>query len=661
LSEIRYVKKRDGRRERFDRKRIEAAIERCLFETGEKLDTGKLTDEVVSELEGEPHVEEIQNKVVEVLSRYSPKASRAYSIYRNEKEKVRKDLGVKLTMNALILLRERYLRNETPSEMFRRVAKHVAGAEKKYGTWSREIEEDFYNMMASLEFLPNSPTLFNAGTRIGALSACYVLPVRDSLKSIFTAVRDTAIVLKTGGGVGFDFSEIRPRGDVVSSTGGTSSGPVSFMKVFDVTAEVVKSGGRRRGAMMGVLSISHPDIFEFIECKRSGGFENFNISVAVTDKFMRCIEMDSEFHLINTRTGSASSVNARKIWRKIVFNAWRSGDPGLIFIDEINRKNPVPGEKIHATNPCGEVPLLPYESCNLGSINLVKMLKGKRIDWKKLSKTVRNAVRFLDDVIEASRFPLKKIEKKTKENRKIGLGVMGFAEMLALMEIPYDSEKALNVAERLMRFISEEARKVSEELGEERGSFPNFEKSIWYGRYSEMRNATVTAIAPTGSISIIAGCSSGIEPVFALCFVRNVLGGKKLIEVNPVFERVAKEKGFYSASLMKELAKKGSLSGIEDVPDDVKRIFVTALEIEPEWHVRMQAAFQKYVDNSVSKTVNLRANESVDTVDRVFRLAYKLGCKGITVYRYGSKRKQVFTMGAFVCADSEYSGGCPVC
>ncbi len=577
-----------------------------------------------------------------------------------------------LTKNAKILLEKRYLRKdekgriiETPDQMFRRVAKAIAKVDERYGKTKEEVKESerkFYSMMKNLEFLPNSPTLMNAGTDINQLSACFVLPVEDSMESIFDAVKNMAIIQKSGGGTGMDFSKIRPKGDVVRSTGGVASGPVSFMRVFDIATEVTKQGGRRRGANMGVLRYDHPDIREFITAKSEKEIlENFNLSVAVEDRFMEMVKNSEDYWLINPRNGSkVEKVNAREIFDLIVDSAWKNGDPGLIFLDEVNRKHPLP-EKISTTNPCGEVPLLPYESCNLGSINLTKMLRksgdGWEIDYDRLEETVKNSVHFLDNVIDANEYPLPEIEEMTKKNRKIGLGVMGWAEMLIRLQIKYDSEKAIRLAEELMSFITRTAREKSVELGEERGSFPNFERSIWSKNYECMRNATVTSIAPTGSISIIAGCSSSIEPLFAIAYIRHVLDGESLLEINPEFEEVARERGFYSRELMEEISKKGSLKDV-NVPEDVKELFVTALDIKPEWHVRMQAAFQKHTDNAVSKTVNLAASATRKDVEDVFMLAYELKCKGITIYRYGSRAKQVLYIEEKVRAKPEYSGGC---
>ena len=1053
---ITKIKKRDGRVVDFDSNRIKDAVHKAFIavelENGER--AGSATKEVVRLLEEKfvdriPSVEDAQDLVIAVLKKNGyEKVAAEYQDYRKKKEEIRElrgKLGIadtKLTVNALEVLNRRYLLKdemeriiETPAQLFTRVAEATAKIDEKYGEEPKESEKIFYDMMTRLEFIPNSPTLFNAGTEIGQLSACFVLPVGDSLESIFDAVKSMALIEKSGGGVGFDFSKLRPNGDIVRSTKGVASGPVSFMRVFDTSTEVIKAGGKRRGAMMGILRVDHPDIIEFITSKQKSEFlSNFNISVAVTDNFMKTLEEDGEYWLINPRNKEkVRKLKAKNVWNLMAKSAWESGDPGVIFIDEINRHNPTPQVgKIESTNPCitsdawimtedgprqvkelygkkftaivnnekwkssengffstgtkpvyqlktregfelrltkdhpvmkvkritrykmerewvnaetlktgdkivlnnhrslngwkgkygeregylnglllgdgtikkdkvilsswgdgkgskavrslafayaetlphrsnfngwmrvkgrkeyrmsmgyfkklamelglkpgmktitkemeqtfsefckgllrglfdadgsvqgrqskgvsirlaqsnleilkavqrillrfgifskiyvnrrgegiskmpngkggtknylhkpqhelviskeniryfyqkvgfgnshkmeklekavksykrkmnrerfiatvneitqsaleevydakipginafdangfyvhncGEQPLLPYESCNLGSINLLRMVENGKINWEKLRETVRNAVHFLDNIIDANNYPLKEIEAITRANRKIGLGVMGFADMLIKLGIRYDSEEALQLAENLMKFIEEEAHKKSVEIGEERGSFPNFEKSIWKDKYSAMRNATVTTIAPTGSISIIAGCSSGIEPIFAISFIRNVLGGTRLFETNPLFEAIAKERGFYSAELLERIAKTGSAQKIEAVPEDVKKIFVTALDIQPEWHVRMQAAFQKYTDNAVSKTVNLPNEAMVEDVRKVYELAWKLKCKGVTVFRYGSKPEQVLYIGEiktketkFVAAESEYAGGCP--
>jgi ribonucleoside-diphosphate reductase alpha chain len=521
--------------------------------------------------------------------------------------------------------------------------------------------------MSRLEFLPNSPTLFNAGTGTGlAMSACYVLPVEDSLEDIFSSVKNMALIEQSGGGVGFDFSRLRPAGDIVRSTKGVASGPVSFMRAFDVATDIIKSGGKRRGAMMAILRVDHPDILEFISSKATPGvLTNFNISVAATDDFMRAVEDGEEYGLVNPRTGElVRKLNARRVWELMAENAWKGGDPGVIFIDEINRHNPTPrAGRIEATNPCGEQPLLPYESCNLGSINLSRMVKGGGVDWEKMRSTIRVGIHFLDNVIDVNPYPLKEIDAITRANRKIGLGVMGFAEILIRLGIPYDSERALELGERIARFLEEEAVKASEELAGPRGPFLNFPGSIWR---TPRRNATVTTIAPTGTISIIAGCSSGIEPLFAIAFMRHVLSGEKLFEINSIFERMSKDRGFYGADLLDEIARLGTLNGVKGVPEDVRKLFVTAHDIPPEWHVRMQAAFQKYNENAVSKTVNLPGDATPEDIKKIYWLAYKLKCKGVTVYRYGSKGEQVLNLGLGeeaakrrVTASGEYAGGMP--
>lgn len=685
---ISEIKKRDGRIVKFEQQKITDAIHKALVASGHE---GKrvryLSDGVVDVLNKRfedriPNVEDIQNIVIEVLNKKGFEGvGEEYSNYRKWKEELRElkqTFGIegKLTVNALEVLKKRYLLKnerdeivETPEQMFRRVAKAIAEVDKKYGDDYRRSEQEFFSIMSRLEFLPNSPTLFNAGTgKILGLSACYVLDMKDSLESIFNTLKSLALIQQSGGGVGVNFSKLRPKGDAIRSTGGTSSGPVSFMKIFDTTTETMKSGGRRRGASIGILNCNHPDIVEFITAKANGNsFQNFNLSVAITDEFMKAVKESREYSLINPRDESVvKRLKARHVWSLIAENAWKTGDPGVIFIDEINRSNPTPAVgRIETVNPCGEVCLLPFESCNLGSINLSKMVSFENekteVDWNKLERTVRIAVHFLDNVIDANYYALPETEKITKDNRKIGLGIMGWAEFLILLGVPYDSNEALKLAERVMKFILENARKNSEELGLKRGSFPNFEKSVFYGKRKAMRNATVCSIAPTGSISIIAGASSGIEPLFGVSFMRNVLEGAKLFEVNPLFEKISKERDFYSAKLLERIAKSGSVQGIKEIPKDVGRIFVTALDIKPEWHVKMQASFQKYVDNSISKTVNLPEGATVNDVRKIFDMAHALKCKGITVYRYGSRPQQVLTFEDKVTADSEYSGGCLSC
>lgn len=588
---------------------------------------------------------------------------------------------LKLSINAQKVLERRYLIKddqgnvtESPEEMFHRVASNVAGADLKYDENAdiKSLTGKFYQLMAGMDFLPNSPTLMNAGTTMNQLSACFVLPVQDSVEGIFNSLKYMALIHKSGGGVGFSFSKLRPSGDLVQTTVGIASGPVSFMRIYDTATEVIKQGGRRRGANMGILNVEHPDIMEFITAKGNGKSDadllltNFNLSVAVNDLFIRKVHDDGEIELINPRNREVvKKVPARMIFDLMVEMAWKTGDPGILFLDEINRTNPTPHLGwINATNPCGEQPLLDYESCNLGSLNLARMVENGEILWEKLDDTIKIAVHFLDNVIDVNQYPIEEIKKRTLLTRKIGLGVMGFADMLIKLEIPYNSPEALQVTEKIMGFISENAREASVELGKIRGSFPTFKDSKWDREgYLTMRNATTTTIAPTGSISIIAGVSSGIEPLFAVSFQREVMDGTRLLEVNSLFEEIARERGFYSEELMREIARSGSLQGLEEIPDDIQRLFVTTYQVHPTWHVRMQAAFQRYVDNGVSKTVNLPSDSTLKDVREVFLLAYKLKCKGITVYRYGSKKKQVLYVGkvdhGYLSAESEYSGGCP--
>jgi len=570
-----------------------------------------------------------------------------------------------LTENAKKVLEARYLRRndegvviETPDELLKRVAGAVSAAELQYGDPSsaRVWEERFHDAMSSLRFLPNSPTLMNAGTPLGQLSACFVLPVNDSIEDIFDAVKNMALIQRTGGGTGFSFSRLRPKGSVVSSTGGESSGPVSFMKIFDSATENIKQGGRRRGANMGVLRVDHPDILEFITAKlEEGELGNFNLSVGITDAFMDALETDAEYVLRDPRSGEASSrLRAKGVFGKIAECAWRTGDPGALFLDTINRSHPLRtlGD-IESTNPCGEVPLLPYESCNLASVNLAAMLSDNEttIDWERLGETVRLGVRFLDDVIDVNKFPVPETAAVTRGNRKIGLGVMGFAEMLIRLGISYNSPGAADFAERVMSVIYDEAFRASAELALERGVFPNWQKSVYAERGARLRNGTLTSIAPTGTISIIAGTTSGIEPLFALAYKRkNVLRGETLYEVNPLFLEYCIQSGItpreFHERLMPELISAGCISDTVGAPGELKGLFATALEIPCEQHIKIQAAFQKHVDNSVSKTVNMPESAGVADVEKAYLDAYRLGCKGITVFRYGSRRKQVLEIGS---------------
>ena len=567
-----------------------------------------------------------------------------------------------LSENAVTVLERRYLKKdadgnpiETPWHMFRRVAAAVAGAEKAYGGEDavKEMTEVFYDMMTEMRFLPNSPTLMNAGRELGQLAACFVLPVEDSMEGIFDALKNAALIHKSGGGTGFSFSRLRPKESRVGSTGGVASGPVSFMRIFNTATEQVKQGGTRRGANMAIMRVDHPDILEFIECKKNHTeLNNFNISVAVTDHFMEAVKNDETYDLINPNGNQKTGeLNARDVYTLLVENAWDSGDPGIVFIDRINRDNPTPAiGEIESTNPCGEQPLLPMEACNLGSINLAKFVtkgeNGVELDYDALSKTVHHSVRFLDNIIDVACYPLPEITELVRGNRKIGLGVMGFADLLFHLGIGYNTPKALETAATVMQFVQKTAHDASRALAQERGTFKNFDKSIFIGQKGqEYRNATTTTIAPTGTLSIIANCSSGIEPLFALSFVRNVMDNDKLLEVNPIFEKVAKERGFYSKDLMSRIAEAGTIAHMDEVPDDVKKVFVTAHDITPEWHVKMQGVFQEQTDNAVSKTVNLPRDATIEDVRKVYDLAFELGCKGVTTYRDGSKANQVLSVG----------------
>jgi ribonucleoside-diphosphate reductase alpha chain len=577
-------------------------------------------------------------------------------------EAIMKESGMfNISENTRTVLERRYLKKdidgnlqETPEELFKRVATHIAEAEGFYedGLDPSKVSDAFYRLMTEFKFLPNSPTLMNAGNELGQLAACFVLPVEDSLDGIFDAVKNAALIHKSGGGTGFSFSRLRAKDCRVGSTGGVASGPVSFMKIFNTATEQVKQGGTRRGANMAILRVDHPDVLGFIHCKSDNDtLNNFNISVGVTDAFMQAVREGGDYDLIDPRDGKpCGSLNARDVYESLIHQAWFNGDPGIIFLDRINRDNPTPAiGEIESTNPCGEQPLLPMEACNLGSINLAKCVltvgRKTRIDFDTLKEVVWLAVRFLDDTIEMSRYPLDEIDKMVKGNRKIGLGVMGFADLLYMMGVPYNSDEAVGLAEKLMGFVQAEAHEASRHLAVSRGPFPNIDKSVFKGDEDRAyRNATCTTIAPTGTLSILANCSSGIEPVFALSYVRRVMDGDELLEVNPLFEAMAKERGFYSKELMASIAEKGTIAHMKEIPEDVRRVFVTAHDISSEWHVRMQAAFQNHTDNAVSKTVNLPQEATAEDVQSIYDMAFDLCCKGVTIYRDGSKQNQVLSV-----------------
>ena len=567
---------------------------------------------------------------------------------------------MELSKNALTVLERRYLiKNgegvviETVEELFRRVAGAIAASDRRYDENAdcEALADSFYRMMTNLEFLPNSPTLMNAGRPLGQLSACFVLPVEDTMEGIFETIKQAALIHKSGGGTGFSFSRLRPCGSAVNSTGGVASGPISFMKVFNMATEAVKQGGTRRGANMGILRVDHPDIMEFIHCKTNNKeITNFNISVGLTEKFMNAVEAGKDYELVDPHGGRVTgTLNAREVFECIVDAAWHNGEPGIIFLDRLNRDNVVPkAGEIESTNPCGEQPLLPYESCNLGSINLTKMLREENgvysFDWDKLKATAKKAVHFLDNVIDANKYPLKEIDFMTKQTRKVGLGVMGWADALLRLKIPYTSEQAVRLAETVMRAVTEAGREESRELAKARGTFPLFQEST-LDQELPQRNATVTTIAPTGTLSLLASCSSGVEPIFGYVYIRNIMDGTEMIEVNPILREVLEERGLYSDELMKKIAKQGSLEGIEEIPEEIRRVFVSAHEVSPEFHIRMQAAFQRHTDNAVSKTVNFCNSATREEVAEVYKLAFRLGCKGVTIYRDGSRSEQVLNIG----------------
>ena len=703
------IKKRDGRVVPFDPQKITTAIFKAGRATEEfdSPEADRLSSLVVDEIIDRGFngdliaVEQVQDMVELVLIKGGwTKTAKAYKLYREEHRKTRvvKSLvgvedDLKLSVNALEVLKKRYLRKnergevtETPSEMFRRVAKNVASADLIYDPKADVLrtEETFFQTLTNLEFLPNSPTLRGAGRSIQQLSACFVIPVEDSIEGIFDALKYTALVHKGGGGTGFSFGRLRPRGDRVGTTGGRSSGPVSFMRVFNAVTQEITQGGTRVGANMGILPVDHPDILDFITCKADGtSFLNFNISVALTEVFMEAVRSKRHYNLVNPRTGGVvRQLPARDVFEILVAMAWKNGDPGIIFIDRINQDNPVPGVgEIEATNPCGEQPLLPFESCNLGSINLSRMVVDGKISWEKLESVVRAGVHFLDNVIDKNKFPLEEIRKNTLANRKIGLGVMGFADMLVKLGVPYNSKKALKIGESVMEFVTKKAREESVLLGEERGSFPNFEDSVWPAKgFTHLRNATLTTIAPTGTLSTLANCSSGIEPIYALAYSRKSIFSERgawaleFMVVNEQFADWARREEVYSEELIARVAQAGgSVQGFKELPSKMKEIFVTAHDISPKDHIRMQATFQKNVDNAISKTVNFSSTAAPADVAKVYMLAYKLGCKGVTIYRDKSRDVQILDtegaknllLDAKVAEDKlgqeDENGSCPEC
>jgi ribonucleoside-diphosphate reductase alpha chain len=669
---MKIVIKRDGTRQRFNKNKITGAIQKALDATEEVAEVGNLTEQVCKKLKGqkEVKVEGIQDIVEQALvSNNLYKVAKAYILYRKKRQEIRMlahTLGIKdvgnFSVNALQVLASRYLRRdenrnivEQPSMLFRRTADTIANVDLAYGESKESVKvlsEDFYRVMINNEFMPNSPTLMNAGTSLGQLAACFVLPVNDSIEEIFDTIKFTAMIHKSGGGTGFSFSHIRPEGDLVQTTGGIASGPLSFMEVFNAATEVIKQGGKRRGANLGVLNVTHPDIFDFVTAKtREGKFENFNISVGMSNDFVTAVTNDTSYWLVNPRTQKQTrKVKARAVWDLMITEAWRSGDPGIIFLDTVNNStsNCIPKYgPIESTNPCGEVPLYPYEVCNLGSINLSTCVKNKQVDYDKIKYLSELGVHFLDNVIDANKYPLEQIKKMAMLTRRIGLGIMGFADMLIQLGIPYDSDRAIDIAYKVMRQIKTTAHNESALLGGIRGSFPDFENSVWPKQgFKQLRNCCCTTIAPTGTISIIAGgCSSGIEPLFSVSYVRQVSEslGANLVEINPQFEQVMVREGLYNDELLEKVSKSTSIQTIEDIPEDLRKIFKTAHDIAPEWHVRMQAVFQAHVDNAISKTINFPEWATPRDIEDAYMLAWKLGCKGITVYRDKCKSKQVLT------------------
>lgn len=689
--------KRDGRQTPFDATKITTAIYKAAKAVNQPLNPTIITNSVLELLnktytnEQPPTVEQISDIVEQTLIQHNhTDIAKAYILYRQKRteERTAKEALIgglpvtnkKITINALRVLKERYLLKdsqgkiiETPDHLFWRIANNIAKSDKLYDADAdiQRTAQAFYDMLSNLDFLPNSPTLMNAGTKIQQLSACFVLPIEDNMEGIFTTLLHTALIHKSGGGTGFSFSRLRSKNSVVQSTQGVASGPVSFLKVYNAATDVIKQGGKRRGANMGILRIDHPDILEFINCKeKNEDITNFNISVALTDEFMRAMEKDEEYALKNNNGETISTLSARTVFDILVSAAWRNGDPGIIFVDKINDQNPTPAlGNIESTNPCGEQPLLPYEACNLGSINLGNFVTNKTVDWERLRTVIHIAIHFLDNVIDMNNLPIPQITKLVQANRKIGLGVMGWADMLLQLQIPYNSEEGVCKAEDVMRFIKTEADHASEILAHKRGPFPNWNDSIYNreskhfkGSHRLLRNATRTTLAPTGTIGMIADCSGGIEPLFALSYVKRVMDGKELFYLDKNFKKALEERGMYTEQLLQKVVNRGSIQDIPEIPIDLKNIFVVSHDISPEYHVKMQGAFQKYVDNAVSKTVNFSHNATVDDVRAVYLMAHQLGCKGITIYRDGSKENQVLNLNINIKKEkSNQKDICPEC
>ncbi len=680
LTSIKSIIKRDGRTEDFDLKKIEDAIFQAAESVGGK-DRNlahslsiKVLESLQKKFKDKPTVDNVQDLVEKTLIEEGhARTAKAFILFRHQKDQERErraliigseteDSNLSFSNEALKVLERRYLiRNpegqviETPKGMLQRVAKNIALADKYYGASKEDVkktEEEFYSLIAELKFLPNSPTLMNAATITQQLSSCFVLPVEDNIGGIFGALKDAALIHQRGSGTGFSFSRLRSKGDFVRSNVGVAAGPVAFMKVYDKALEAIKQGGIRPGANMAVLRVDHSDIIRFIEAKRgTGRLKNFNLSVAVTDRFMKAVEEDREYYLTNPKTEKyVGRMKARDVFAMIIQNAWKNGDPGLLFIDEINRKHPGKhlGE-IETTNQCGEAPLLPNEGIVLGSLNLNNFIDAEKedIDWLELEKAIRTAVHFLDNVIDMNSYPTKKIEEDTKRTRKFGLGVMGFADALSKLKIKYDSEPALEFADKLMHFIKTTAYQMSSELAETRGVCPAWKDSDHHKAERKMRNMTCLSISPTGTISILADASSGCEPFFAISFHKAVMGDTNLVYLNKTFEKIAKERGFYSPELISKIAREGGIQNCKEIPKDVRDIFVTAQDIEPEWHIKMQSTLQKHVDNSISKTINFPRTASIKDVENAYLLAWKAKCKGITIYRDGSYEDQVINIGSY--------------